>query len=183
VADHGAVVGVPDLDALLLRVDDVAFNLCAPPVTVVLETITIDGHDVVVLQIPKGDHRPYSTKDGRYYVRSGARCRSASREELLRLFQASRALFYDEQALPWLTQQDLDLDEVSRYLAATEQVDLGEDLPGCCVLGGSPKRIHQPWPGLSSLDGRHSRRSNPPGWWSGRLPATISATTSLIART
>jgi ATP-dependent DNA helicase RecG len=34
----------------------------------------------------------------------------------------------DEQALPWLTQQDLDLDEVSRYLAMTEQADLGEDL-------------------------------------------------------
>ena len=38
-------------------------------------------------------------------------------------------LFYDEQALPWLGPQDLDLDEVGRYLAATEQVDLGEDLP------------------------------------------------------
>lgn len=62
VADDRGVVGVADVDALLLRVDDVAFNLCAPPVTVVPETVRLDGHDIVVLNIPKGDRRPYSTR-------------------------------------------------------------------------------------------------------------------------
>jgi ATP-dependent DNA helicase RecG len=129
VADDRGVVGVADVDALLLRVDDVAFNLCAPPVTVVPETVRLDDHDVVILNIPKGDRRPYSTKDGRYYVRSGARCRNASQEELLRLFQASRALFYDEQPLHWLTLSEFDFDEVGRYLLDTQQQDLGDDLP------------------------------------------------------
>jgi ATP-dependent DNA helicase RecG len=55
VADDGDVLGVPDPDALLLRVDDVAFNLCTPPVTVVPETVHLGDHDVVVLNIPKGD--------------------------------------------------------------------------------------------------------------------------------
>jgi len=129
VADDGTVVGVPDPDALLLRVDDVAFDLCSPPVTVVPETVRLDDRDVVVLSTAKGDQRPYSTRDGRYYIRSGARCRAASREELLRLFQGTRALFYDEQPLPWLGLRDIDLDEVALYLEATQQQDLGEDLP------------------------------------------------------
>jgi ATP-dependent DNA helicase RecG len=81
-----------------------------------------------VLNIPKGDQRPYSTRDGRYYVRSGARCRRASREELLRLFQAAHSLFYDEQPLPRLTLLDLDLDAVTRYLIDTNQLDLDDDL-------------------------------------------------------
>src|SRR6266496_2191370 len=108
VADDRTVVGVQDVDALMLRVDDVAFNLCSPPVTAVPETVPFDGHDVVVLNVAKGDQRPYSTRDGRYYIRAGARCRQASREELLRLFQAAQSLFYDEQPLPRLSIKDLD---------------------------------------------------------------------------
>jgi len=66
--------------------------------------------------------------EGRYYIRSGARCHRASREELLRLFQAARSLFYDEQPLPRLDLADLDLDAVSRYLRDTDQIDLDDDL-------------------------------------------------------
>ncbi len=128
VAKDRSVVGVPDTDQLLLRVDDVAFQRCSPPLTVVPEVVTLDGKDVVVLNIAKGDQRPYCTDEGRYYVRSGARCRQASREELLRLFQAARSLFYDEQQLPWLDLADLDLDEVARYLDDTNQADLDDDL-------------------------------------------------------
>lgn len=123
------VVGVADPDDLMLKVDDVAFNRCSPSITVVPEIVELDGAAVVVLNVPKGDQRPYRTGDGRYYVRSGSRCRSASREELLRLFQASRSLFYDEQPLPRLGLADLDLDAVTRHLSDTAQQELGEDLP------------------------------------------------------
>ncbi|HWR48151.1 MAG TPA: hypothetical protein VN327_11150, partial [Pseudonocardiaceae bacterium] len=70
----------------------------------------------------------YSIGEGRYYIRSGARCRRASREELLRLFQAACSFFYDEQPLPRLDLADLDLDAVSRYLDDTDQLDLDDDL-------------------------------------------------------
>lgn len=43
------VVGVPDTDQLLLRVDDIAFQSCSPSVTVVPEIVALDGKDVVVL--------------------------------------------------------------------------------------------------------------------------------------
>lgn len=128
VTKDRSVLGVSDTDQLLLKVDDVAFQSCSPPVTVVSEIVRLDGKDVVVLNIPKGDQRPYSTNEGHYYIRSGTRCRRASREELLRLFQAARSLFYDEQPLPRLDLADLDLDAVSRYLDDTNQPDLDDDL-------------------------------------------------------
>jgi ATP-dependent DNA helicase RecG len=129
VDEQRNIVGVPDTDAFMIRADDVAFNRCSPPITVVPEVVTLDGKHVVVLNIAKGDQRPYSTGDGRYYVRSGVRCRRASREQLLRLFQAANSLFYDGQPLPRLGLGDLDLDAVVRHLADAGQQDLGDDLP------------------------------------------------------
>ncbi len=142
VDDGRQVIGVSDPDDLMLRVDDVAFNRCSPPITVVPEVVELDGDAVVVLNVPKGDQRPYRTGDGRYYVRSGARCRSASREELLRLFQAARSLFYDEQPLPQLGLADIDLDAVTRHLAETEQQDLGDDLPRLLHAWGLSDGVH-----------------------------------------
>ncbi len=126
--DH-AVAGVDNLDSLMLQVDDVAFNRCQPPVTVGPEVVVLDGKNVLVLNVPKGDQRPYRINDGRYYIRSGARCRSASREEMLRMFQATGSLCYDEQPVPRLDITDLDLDAVSQHLADTGQEDLADDLP------------------------------------------------------
>jgi predicted HTH transcriptional regulator len=60
VAKDRSVVGVPDTNQLLLRVDDIAFQNCSPSLSVVPEVIKLDGKDVVVLNIPKGDQRPYS---------------------------------------------------------------------------------------------------------------------------
>ena len=128
VAKDRRVVGVADTDALLLKVDDVAFQGCSPPVTVVPEIIDLDGQSVVVLNVAKGDQRPYATREGRYYTRSGARCRAASREELLRLFQATQALFYDEQPLQRLDLAAVDLDGVTRYLQNTEWAEPDEDV-------------------------------------------------------
>jgi ATP-dependent DNA helicase RecG len=129
VSPDREVVGVDDTDALMLQVDDVAFNLCSPPVTVGPEVVDLDGKNVLVLNIPKGDQRPYRTSDGRYYIRSGARCRGASREEMLRMFQATGSLCYDEQPLPRHDITELDLDQASRHAAESELSDFEDGLP------------------------------------------------------
>jgi ATP-dependent DNA helicase RecG len=104
--------------------------------------VRLASETVVVLDVAQGDQRPYATNDGRYYVRSGARYRRASREELLRLFQAAGDLYFDEQALRNLRLTDLDLNEVARYVEGTGLDDLGDDLP----------RLLQAW---RLLDGEH----------------------------
>ncbi|MDI3280863.1 MAG: ATP-binding protein, partial [Bacillota bacterium] len=86
------------------------------------------GKKVVVVNIPKGNQRPYRTNNGQFYIRTTSGCRQASREELVRLFQATESLYYDETPLLRLGWSDLDLDAVKHYLEQTGQSELVEDV-------------------------------------------------------
>lgn len=121
VSDDRQITGVDDTDWLASKVDDVAYQHCEPPITVVQETIAAGSAKVLVVNVPKGDQRPYRTKSGHFYVRTTTGCRQASREELLRLFQASESFYYDESRLLRLSLADLDFDAVEQYLRDTEQ--------------------------------------------------------------
>jgi ATP-dependent DNA helicase RecG len=127
VAKNRTIAGVDDPDRVCAKVDEVAFNRCDPPITVVQEVLEDDGKNVVVINIPKGDQRPYSTNSGNYYTRTTTACRQASKAELLRLFQATESLYYDETPLPRLGISDLDLDALDHYLDDTGQSNLKED--------------------------------------------------------
>jgi ATP-dependent DNA helicase RecG len=112
VNDSGEIVGVAEdeLDIGTQFVDNVAFNNCEPPVTVIQETVRDEQDRVVlVINVPKGDERPYRTNRGLYYVRTSSGRRQASRQELLRLFQATESLYYDE--IPIMRSRIADLDD------------------------------------------------------------------------
>jgi len=123
VARDRRSVGVPDPEALGRKVEDVAAQRCEPPVTAVPEVLSLDVDAVakhgVVIHVPKGDPRPYRTASGQYYVRGGARCRPASREELLRLFQPARSLYSDATPVGRASLADLDRDAVEACLDRT----------------------------------------------------------------
>ena len=113
--DH-TIVGVDDLDAITRQVDNVAYNNCEPPLTVLQETIaTDDGRIVVVVNIPKGDQRPYRTTSDIYYIRTSSGRRQASRQELLRLFQATESLYFDESPFLRATIAHLNTRAVSAF--------------------------------------------------------------------
>lgn len=147
-----AIVGIEDQDHVTRDVDNVAANNCEPPVTVIQEVLHLGTYEItkaskknsiVVVNIPKGDMRPYRTNRGVHYIRTTSGRRHASREELLRLFQATESLYYDETPLPRLTLADLDLDSFERYLEDTGQGELKSDLERLLVnwglsLGGHP---------------------------------------------
>lgn len=130
VEDDGAVVGVGEPERLALRIDEVAFVHCEPPVTAIAEFVEVGGALVVAVRVARGDARPHRTKSGRFYVRTAARCRLASREELLRLFQATESLYYDETAVARSSLADLDLDALGRFLSDAGLEDLAEGDPG-----------------------------------------------------
>jgi len=145
VANSRQVVGVADPDAVTRTVDNVAANNCMPPISVVQQILELSHEDVpgepaskavVIVRIPLGDMRPYSTNQGRYYVRTSSGRRQASREELLRLFQATESLFYDEVSLPNAMLADVDLDALERYLERTGQAELELDRKGLLVNWG-----------------------------------------------
>ena len=136
VSEEREVVGVEDPDRVAREVDNVAANNCEPPITVVQETVrSEDGRTALVVHVPKGDMRPYRTSRGVFYVRTSSGRRQASREELLRLFQATESLYYDETPQPRLSLQDLDLAAFDSYLEETGQ----------SYLLGDPERLLENW--------------------------------------
>lgn len=130
-------VGVKDPDQVIRTVDNVAHNNCEPPLTVVQELVRLDEPDrtVVVVNVPKGDMRPYGTNRGVYYIRTPSGRRQASREELLRLFQAVESLYCDETPLSRLSVKDLDLGAFEAFLRDTGQESLIDE----------PERLLENW--------------------------------------
>jgi ATP-dependent DNA helicase RecG len=116
VNDNGEIVGIENIDELLRRIDDVAYNRCEPPVTIVQETLSIENRTILIINVPKGDQRPYRTASGLHYIRSANRCRQASREELLRLFQATESIYYDEIEILRASFKDIDMDYAKNFL-------------------------------------------------------------------
>jgi ATP-dependent DNA helicase RecG len=127
ISNDKNIVGIDDPDRLFSEVDDVAFQHCEPSITVIQESLVVDGRTVVVVNIPKGDQRPYRTNTGLYYIRATSGCRQASREELRRLFQSTESLYYDETPLPRLSLSDVDFAAFENFLDETGQSDLGVD--------------------------------------------------------
>jgi len=115
VADDGTITGIIDVDKFMLRIDDLAINLCKPPVTILQETAAINDKNIVIINIPKGIQRPYQCK-GKFYIRSSNRCREATREEILRLFQSSENIYYDELSITNANLENIDLELFKSFL-------------------------------------------------------------------
>ncbi len=140
VNDASEVTGIENIDELMRIIDDLAYQRCEPPVTVVQETVNINKKTILVVNIPKGNQRPYKTSGGQYYIRSSNRCRQASREELLRLFQSGESIYYDETTVYRADFKDLDMDSFKEFLLdymdikETNESDLGNYLKNLHLL-------------------------------------------------
>ena len=140
VDDAGVTLGVADVDQAAQRVDSVAYNNCSPPVTVLQETVATAVGTVLVIRVPRGEGRPYRTNRGVYYTRTASGRRHASREELLRLFQADARVFYDETPVQRSTAADLDDEAADEMLAA-----IREQGQGLVVAGLPQQRLLANW--------------------------------------
>lgn len=135
---------------------------CIPPIHPTYEALTLGGCSVARIGIPKGPDRPYYTSRHRYYVRVGSTKRVASREELLRLFQASGLFHYDTVEVTSAQKSQLNLSEVADYFSRYELAFADESEPerdrllrasdvlgegghptvgGLLVFGVSPERV------------------------------------------
>lgn len=126
VAENRRIVGVDEPDAAMQKVDQVSLHNCEPPLTVVQETVREGDAIVVVVNVPKGDQRPYRTNKGVHYIRTTSGRRRASRQELLRLFQAAESLFYDETLVLPASLSDLDSWAFERFLQTAYHRSLDE---------------------------------------------------------
>ena len=90
--------------------------------------------------MPKGEGRPYRTNRGVYYTRTASGRRHASREELLRLFQADARAFYDETPMQRSAAADLDDEAADEMLQA-----IGEQGRGLAIAGLPQRRLLANW--------------------------------------
>jgi len=116
ISKSGDIVGAGDLDEAIRKIDDVAFHRCEPSVSILTETVDIDGEIILIVSIPKGEQRPYRTGSGLYYIRSGNRCRPASWEEVRRLYQTSESIYYDEIPIAKAPLGSIDIDYFRTFL-------------------------------------------------------------------
>ncbi|MGB2841493.1 MAG: RNA-binding domain-containing protein [Halobacteriota archaeon] len=128
ISKSGDIVGVEDLDGAIRKIDDVAFHRCEPSVSILTETVDIDGVIILIVSIPKGEQRPYRTVSGLYYIRSGNRCRQASWEEVRRLYQTSESIYYDESPISKAPPGSLDIDYFRTFLEKHLDISPGESL-------------------------------------------------------
>ncbi len=111
VDDNGEIIGVSNPDETMRRLDDIAYQRCNPPVTILQEVLSVQNKQVIAVSIPKGIQRPYMT-GGKFYIRSSNRIREATREEILRLFQRNESLFYDELPVGHASLSDLEFNKI-----------------------------------------------------------------------
>ncbi|HOV31909.1 MAG TPA: putative DNA binding domain-containing protein [Candidatus Hydrogenedens sp.] len=114
VDDNGDIIGMSNPDKFMSRLDDIAYNKCNPPITILQEVCSIQNKEIIVVSIPKGIQRPYMT-NGKFYIRSSNRVREASREEILRLFQRNESLFYDELPVARASLSDIEFHKVYNF--------------------------------------------------------------------
>ena len=128
LSDKKEIKGVTNPDKEMLRVENISRNNCEPPLTVNIEKIKINKEIVLCIYIPKGPERPYRTNRGVYYIRSSSGKRQATREELLRLYQATRSIHYDELPVPATSIDELDIRYFRRFFERFYQTRIDENL-------------------------------------------------------
>lgn len=111
IGDGGGITGAGSWDEE--RVMNIVRTSIEPSVIPTYQRVLWqEDVDVVVVSVDQGVEKPYAWKSGqetrRYFMRVGSTSREATREELIRLTQASGAVASDLRPVPSATQADLD---------------------------------------------------------------------------
>lgn len=109
VTDKGELIGVDDIQRLNQTISNAASGKLEPPLSVTTENVLCHDKLVVVINIPRGENKPYAANRTDYWIKVGADKRRATREELRRLMQASGTIYADEMIVPATSTDDIDL--------------------------------------------------------------------------
>ena len=126
VSDKKEIKGISKPDMEMQRVENISHNNCEPSLTISIEKVKINKKIILCIYIPKGVERPYRTNRGVYYIRTSSGRRQASREELLRLYQATSSIYYDELPVPTTSVDELDILYFRRFFENFYQTKIEE---------------------------------------------------------
>jgi predicted HTH transcriptional regulator len=109
VTDKGELLGVDAIQRLNHTISNAASGKLEPPLSVTTENILCQDKLVVIINIPRGENKPYAANRTDYWIKVGADKRRATREELRWLMQASGTIYADEMIIPATSVNDIDL--------------------------------------------------------------------------
>lgn len=98
VNDQGEIIGLDSADIRRLNqwIASAIAQKIEPPLFVQTHTLVVDERVLLIVDVPRGPHKPYCVNKTEFWVKNGADKRRATREELFRLMQAASQLFADE---------------------------------------------------------------------------------------
>jgi len=128
VDDEGIIQGLDskDISRINQLISNVANENVTPPVYPLSEIHQIQGNKLLVIHIPEGLNKPYATKSGMYYTKSGADKRKVSQDELKRMFASSGNLYADEELNRNTSLSDFDEKEFFRFFKNKKSNDFKE---------------------------------------------------------
>jgi ATP-dependent DNA helicase RecG len=123
------IIGLSSQD--LHRINQLISNAASmnvrPAINPLTEVVTLEGKQLLIIDVPKGINKPYQDNDGVVWVKSGADKRKAtSREELQRLFQASGMIHADIMPANGMTVSDLDMPYFKTFFEKRYEESLDE---------------------------------------------------------
>jgi len=128
VSDQNNIIGLSpkDIHRLNQLISNTATEGVIPPITPFTEIIPVNDKNIMVVEIKQGINKPYSTNKSIFYTKVGADKRKISREELLRLFQASGHLAADEMLIPNSAIKDFNLDKFKLFFEKNYEKTIAE---------------------------------------------------------
>jgi len=115
VEDNGMVSGVSNP----AQVEEWVTNICRqnviPPLHVLIHVEKSGDLDVIHIEVPKGKDKPYQTNKNQYLLRVGTTNRTASPQELLRLFQQAGVFHFDATGVSNTNIVDLNWSKLDQY--------------------------------------------------------------------
>lgn len=94
---------------------NISYNSINPSISPSIKILVEEGKKIAVIEIPKGKHKPYQTLDGKFWIRIGSTNRTATKEELSRLFQEAGLVHFDSSPVENTLQEDLDETSLQKY--------------------------------------------------------------------
>lgn len=131
VENDGSLTGLGDWNEE--RAMNVARTALDPSAIPTWQIVDLTGVHIGILAVERGPDKPYAAGGGegkRYYLRVGSTSREATREELLRLTQASGAVQPDLRPVPGTSAADLDDGALEWRFGGRRSVDWPRLSPG-----------------------------------------------------
>ena len=122
VSDDGVVSGIARTD-IEEWIFNIARNNVKPALLPLFETSTYQNKKIAIVRINKDLAGPFSAS-GRYYLRAGSTSRECTKEELGRLFQRSRQVYFEETPVYDANEAHLDHDKIIEYFKGVYEYDI-----------------------------------------------------------